>query len=525
MDKTPLLKKNQISQIWTAMDGEKGDLVKRCEQYARWTIRGVFPEEYTEGQELMASYVIIGPRLVNNLGNKVVEAMFPHTRPFFSVNLSMEVQKKIRQEAGDEALAQVASDARKEARWVEDYAMSKMNLVKYRPIAVDLAQQLIVTGNALKRRMPNGRNVVYSVRDFGIRRDITGEPRECVVRDQVTYDELPADVQTAIKNERPALAKPVTGNASPVHKADKLWLYTRFYKEGNRWISEQECEGYYINGSKTGYSQRDVPIIALTWSLPRGFNYGRGLVEEHAVVFHNLDQTGEALFDIFQISADIKFVVNPSSLLDVVELNNSKRGSYHAGNPDDVGALSNDKVKELQVLATAVERMERELSLVFLMGAGAVRDAERVTAYEVQMNALELETAFGGLYSRLALEWQQIEAEYLVGQLKIASLDKKDLFDITITTGMENLSREGALQNFRAAIMDLQLLEGVPEDIRRGINPIKVAAFLFGQRGVKFEEFLFSQEELQSQQQNEQAQQEQLMQQEVAAKAATQPTE
>jgi hypothetical protein len=65
----------------------------------------------------------------------------------------------------------------------------------------------------------------------------------------------------------------------------------------------------------------------------------------------------------------------------------------------------------------------------------------------------------------------------------------------------------------------------VPEDIRRGINPIKVAAFLFGQRGVKFEEFLFTQEELQSQQQTEQAQQEQMMQQEVAAKAATQPTE
>ena len=107
MDKTPLQKKNHLHQIWTAMDGEKGDLVKRCEQYARWTIRGVFPEEYQEGQELMASYVIIGPRLVNNLGNKVVEAMFPHTRPFFSVNLNMEVQKKIRQEAGDEALAQI----------------------------------------------------------------------------------------------------------------------------------------------------------------------------------------------------------------------------------------------------------------------------------------------------------------------------------------------------------------------------------------------------------------------------------
>lgn len=507
------------------MDAEKSDLVTRCEQYARWTIRGICPEEFQEGQSLMSSYVIIGPRLVNNLSNKVVEAMFPHTRPFFSVNMSMEVQNKIRTEAGDEALAQIASDARKEARWVEDYAMSKMNLVKYRPVAVEVAQHLIVTGNALIRRMPNGRRVVYGVRDFGIRRDITGEGRECVVRDHVTYDELPQEVAKAIKEDRAALAKSAVGNASPIHKADKLWLYTRFWREGNRWISEQECEGYHIENSRTGYSMRDVPIIALTWSLPRGYNYGRGLVEEHEVVFHNLDKTGEALFDIFQISADIKFVVNPASLLDVVELNTSRRGSYHQGMPDDVGSLSNDAAKELNVLAAAVERMERELSLVFLMGTGAVRDAERVTAYEVQLNALELETAFGGLYSRLALDWQQTEAEYLVGQLKIPSLDKKELFDITITTGMENLSREGALQNFRAAIMDLQLLEGVPEDIRQGINPIKVAAFLFGQRGVKFEEFMFTQAEMQERQAQAQQEQTDLMAADAASKVAAQPDE
>ena len=131
--------------------------------------------------------------------------------------------------------------------------------------------------------------------------------------------------------------------------------------------------------NKRGYSVRDFPCIALTWSLSRGHNYAAGLVEEHANVFHNLNVTGEALFDIFQISADIKFVVNPASLLDVVELNNSKRGSYHLGNPDDIGTLSNDKAKELAVLFQSVQSMERELSLVFLMGSGA-NETQTVTA-------------------------------------------------------------------------------------------------------------------------------------------------
>lgn len=513
---------SEIATIWTAMEGEKGDLVERCKQYAAWTIPNVCPEDNSEQTAKMSSYVIIGPRLVNHLSNKVVEAMFPNSRPFFSVNLSMDMQKKIRQEAGDETLAELAGTSRKEARWIEEYAISKMNLVKYRPVAVEAAKQLLVCGNALVRRMPNGNRVVYGVKDFGIRRAIDGTPLEIVLRDMVSKEELPEKVQRQLEKIKPNTDGVVIGKTTTTTPTKPYELYTRFYAAGTRWMQEQEVEGVLID-NKRGYSLKDFPCIALTWSLARGHNYACGLVEEHANVFHNLNVTGEALFDIFQISADIKFVVNPASLLDVVELNNSKRGSYHLGNPDDIGTLSNDKAKELAVLFQSVQSMERELSLVFLMGSGAVRDAERVTAYEVQFNALELEQAFGGLYSRLALDWQQKEAEYLVGTLRIPSLDKKDLFDITITTGMENLSREGALQNFRAAIMDMQLLNEVPEQLQGAMNPLKVATFLFQQRGVKLEEFMYTEAEITANQQQQQQAETDLINKEAAAKAATMP--
>ena len=185
------------------MEAEKGDLVSRCKQYAAWTIPSVCPEDNSEKTAQISSYVIIGPRLVNHLSNKVVEAMYPHTRPFFSFNLNMEVQQKIRSEAGDEALAEIAGTSRKEARWVEEYAVSKMNLVKYRPIAVEAAKQLLVCGNTLIRRMPNGNRVVYGVKDFGIRRAIDGTPLEIVLRDWVSIEELPETVRAQIIEIKP----------------------------------------------------------------------------------------------------------------------------------------------------------------------------------------------------------------------------------------------------------------------------------------------------------------------------------
>lgn len=512
--------KGQIQQIWESMHQEKGDLEARSEQYARWTLPGICPEEGSENSETLDSYVIPGPRFVNNLSNKIVEAMFPHTRPFFNVNLSMEVQKKIREETGAEKLAVIKHHSRKESRFVEEYAMSKLNLVKYRPTAVLVAQHLIITGNCVIRRLDDGSRVAYGVKDFGIRRGLNGDAVELVLRDAISADDLPQKYREDIEKQAPQVHRDMIGSTR--RTSPKPYdLLTRFYKKGKRWIQDQECEGISLNNTR-GWSEKDFPCIPLTWSLSRGENYARGLVEEHAKVFHNLDVSGEALFDIFQISADIKWVVSPASLLDIVQLNNSKRGSYHSGMPDDIQALSNDKVKELSVLAEAVGRMERELSMVFLVGSGTIRDAERVTAQEVQLNALELETAFGGLYSRLALDWQQREADYLVSSLKIPSLTKQELFDINITTGMETLSREGHLQNFRAGLADLQLLDGVPDDIRGSINPRKVASFVFMQRGVDIEEFMYTEQEMQQMQEQAQQQEREQQNHEVASRAAAQ---
>jgi len=159
-----------------------------------------------------------------------------------------------------------------------------------------------------------------------------------------------------------------------------------------------------------------------------------------------------------------------------------------------------------------IQGLERELAQAFLLNSSAVRDAERVTAEEIRFIAMELESAFGGLYSRLALEWQRHEAEYAVSQINFATDigGKLSAFEVIVTTGLESLSREGQLDNLRRALADLQMLEAVPEELRATINPMKFANFIFTNHSVKWDEFLYSQQEMAANQQAAMQQEQQL---------------
>jgi hypothetical protein len=277
----------------------------------------------------------------------------------------------------------------------------------------------------------------------------------------------------------------------------------------------------------TSYKEADFPCLVLTWNLGRGDHYGRGLVEDYAVSFHNVDVMTEAIIDMIGIAADIKFLVNDRSSFDVSAWNNAKRGEYVPGAEGDITVPEFKFGVELQFIGKAVEKLERDLAQAFLLSSAGVRDAERVTAEEIRFFAREIESAFGGLYSRLALDWQRKEAEYQLAQIDFNSYlpSGEQTFETMVTTGLESLSREGKLDALRIAIADLQMLDSVPEEIRGTINPLKFASFIFRNRGVEAEDFLYTQGEMEANAERKQKQEEQLMEKQgevaVASKAAS----
>ncbi len=500
---------DRLDQLWTVMDNEKGDLVRRSEEYARWTIPYICPEDDTEGSEQDKADVAIGPRLVNHLANKVVDTMFPHDRPFFAIALTPEMRQKLRKDLGEEQEAQFAEAVRTETAAVEEVAMRKLQLTQYRPQAVEAVKHKIITGNVVLKRMPDNTRVVYGIKDFCIRRDVAGKYTHVLLRDCKTMSSLPKDLQQRVKNVH-----------TEYDDDTECTLYTEYKKEGNRWRMRQAVDDVLIDKG-TAYRPVDLPILPMVWNLARGDNYGRGLVEDHTTAFHEIDVLTKAMLDMVGVMADIKFLVDPASVLDIVELNNSPRGSYHQGREGDITTPTQQRRLEVQATLEIIRGLERELAQAFLLNSAGVRDAERVTAEEIRFIAMELESAFGGLYSRLALEWQKHEAEYAVSQINFDTDlgdSRLSTFEVVVTTGLESLSREGQLDNLRRAVADLQMLDAVPEDVRVTINKEKFASFIFTNHAVKWREFLYTAEEIEANKAAELAQQKELMGMQADAK-------
>ena len=180
---------------WSVLNGRKGDLLERSEQYARWTVPSVFPTDENarseNPEESEKGNVAIGARLVNHLSHRIVDTMFPNDKPFFAIALTPEAKRKFESEAEDEE--KTALDAG--LIEAENAAMRNLNLTAYRPVAVSAVSLQIVTGNALIYRMPDGERVVYSIRDYCVTREVGGRIRETILRDCKMFGTLNEELQ------------------------------------------------------------------------------------------------------------------------------------------------------------------------------------------------------------------------------------------------------------------------------------------------------------------------------------------
>ncbi len=483
---------NNIKSVWMAMDLAKGDLIDRSKEYARLSIPYICPQDNAGNTEQEHANVLIGPRVVNFLAHKLIGTMFPHDRPFFKVQLDPEVEFKMSKEVEQKQIDQTKVEIDERGMQVTKLGMKKLNMIRYRPMAIEAAKHLIITGNAVVRRLPNNIRVVYGVKDFGVWRQIDGTVYDIIVRDLSRLDGLEPHVQDHVRRMKVG-----------AKNYDIVALYSRWRKVGAKWEFTQAVDDINMP-TFAMLAEKDFPCIPLTWTLARGEHYGRGLVEDNIAAFNGIDVSTTALIDLFGIAADIKFLVNPGSVIDIIELIKSKRGTYHYGQEGDVTTpnIGQQKMADMNVLANTISGWEKQLSAAFLMSSGTIRDAERVTAEEIRFYAKEIESAYGGLYSFLSMMWQQVEAEWAMRQVQ-ESLPK--VLQIQITTGLDALSQEVALDNLRMSLNDLGLLNAVPEDVRRELSATRIARFLFMNRNLPFDQFTLSDQEKEVRTQQEQA--------------------
>lgn len=498
-----------LEKRWSELEQKKGSIKSLCEEYARWTLPYVFPPTSSENVELQLNKDSIGAQAVNHLSNKVVMTLFPPQRSFFRLHVSSDVKEKISGALAAAGSPDASADLEKALVQVEEQllqsekkAQEYMDMVSYRPVAVETAKLLIVTGNALLFRPEGKAPQVFNLRDFSVVRDLSGEVIEIMTKETKSFETFHPDIQIQLKT----MAR---NKHKPYGAKDDVNIYTQIkLEEDGRFHVYQQGDKIELDTDGMWFTRDELPWIVLTWNLVRGEDYGRGLVADYAGAFHAINVLSGSLLNLAAIMGDIKFLVNPASMVDVHALNNSPPGSYHSGKEGDVSAIQTNKNSDAQYLSVLIERHERQISQAFLLNSSLTRDAERVTAEEIRAQANELETSNGGIYSRLAAQWQIPEANLILKYTNFEGLEYGILPQII--TGMDSLSRLGELDNIRLFIADLAMLNGVPEDVRAAIDVPAFASVLGTNRQVEYKKFMKTAAQMQAEQAQAMSQQQQL---------------
>lgn len=475
---------NSLKSEFDQLMNKRSTLNTQFEDYAGWTLPYLYlPDGADESDEAQHDFQSVGAQATNHLANKIAATLFPAGRPFFRMDMTDEQFEQLATAGIIKAEAENLLSA------AEKQAMKKVSTARMRTAILAAIKHLIVLGNALMY-FPSSASLVqktqvYNLRDYVVQRDMSGEMVLLITRDNHQLVTLPEEVQNLV----------IAGDMDNKDPNRTVALYTvaRRLFDGRYQVYQEVENQIEVPGSRGLYTLEDLPWISLTWNLQRGANYGNGLVEEYAGDFHTLSSLSEALLVLSGIVSDIKILVDPMGTTDVDSLNESDSGTYVHGNAEDISFLQLEKFQDMKFLREQMQDYERRIGAGFLFNSAVTRDAERVTAEEIRMQANELEGSFGGVYSRLAEEMQQPMAKRIMIDMHPAFKEIEPL----IITGVESLSRTSDLDQIMQFFNDLALLANLPERAAERLDFAAVIAKLGAARAIDYEELLLSEEEVQ----------------------------
>lgn len=483
-------------QRWNQLNSVRKGFLRRCEEYAAMTIpKECLPNGVNQNsQSIQHDWSSVGAQLVNHLTNKLVTALFSPGMPFFRLDPNDRMEKMLK-EAGVED-----KDMRGSLVAGETKALKVMDQKAIRPKLHETCRGLIITGNRLLDLLDPDNPRSIGIKDYCVKRSMAGKPQEILHYERLLWDELTEDAQAA----SPSKPKGEEGYVDYVR-----W----FRKEKGKWKLYVS-----INGQDLGEEFRDswdegkFPLYPLCWDLADKHNYGTGLVEDYSGDFGVLSTLTESELKAAILASDFRWLANPAGVGDIEEFKESQTGDVIPGVAEDLSLVAHVSTNALQMIGASAERVVQRLGRAFLLGSSMTRDAERVTAEEIRLQANELETSLGGVYSRLAVDMQLPIAIWLLKQIKV-DIQGTDLVP-TIVTGIAALSRNAEAQQLIMALSSLQAVAQVPPAMLDRLKLSAIISTLFSAHGIVADDYVLSEEEYTKLvQQREAAAQEQAAQQ------------
>ena len=166
------------------------------------------------------------------------------------------------------------------------------------------------------------------------------------------------------------------------------------------------------------------------------------------------------------------FMVSPNGTTRARSLAKAPNGAIIEGSASDVSVLQANKFNDFRVALETMARIEQRLQFAFLLNSSVQRQAERVTATEIELLKNELQEQLGNVYGILTNEFQ---IPYLTVKMNLLKKRKllpelpKDIVKVKILVGLESLGRSSDRVRLITFISDLAQTLGA-ETLAKHIN-------------------------------------------------------
>lgn len=479
---------HQAGRRWSELNGQRAGFISRCEGYASVTVRKIcLPDGYDQtSTALQHDWQSVGAQAVNHLSNKLMLALFAPSRPFARLDPSAALKQQLLESETplselEEALAAIEKDAVREL----DQSAS-------RPKLYEALKHLVVTGNVLMYLGKEGMRII-GIKHYCVKRDVEGKVLEILLRENVMFDELDEDIQRE--------------------------MFVHGYKEDQKidlfkWIRRTENGKYeldtFVGNIKLSpkysgtWTAEKLPYRALTWDLADSDDYGTGLVEDYNGDFQGLSKLSRAQIEGAILSSEYRWLANPAGMTRPEDITDSANGAVVPGTQGDLSLVQAEVGNSLNIQQSIGSDYIQRIGRGFLLASAVTRQAERVTAVEMRMQAEELETSLGGAYSRLAVDMQHPIFLWLLTRIK-ATINGKQLIPV-IVTGLDALSRSGDLEDLQLWLNDMSALTQLPEAVQGLLNMAAVVSAMAAGRGIKSSQFLKTATQQQAEQSAQQTQ-------------------
>ena len=420
---TVALDKSLIESQYTKMERDREQYLERAREVAKLTIPHLYPPTgANEATEYPTPYQSVGSRGVTNLASKLMLALFPPQAPFFRLDVDDLVYQQIE---GDPQQKQTIEQGLAK---IEKAVMDSIETNNDRVAVYEALKHLIVSGNVLLKMSEDGLRT-YPLNNYVVKRDPQGKILKIIIKEGISPNTLSEE-----------LRKNIGDKLNDENKS--LNLFTCVTREKKRFYVHQEIAKQIV--FKKYYDLDKLPFIALRFNRIDGMNYGRGHCETFEGDLRSLEGLTRAILEGSSASSKMLFMISPNGSTRASSIAKAPNGAIIEGNAQDVSVLQANKFADFRVGYEMMGRIEQRLQFAFLLNASVQRQAERVTATEVQLIANELNDALGGVYGILTTEFQLPYINTKLNMLKEQKLLPnlpKELVKTKIIVGMEALGR------------------------------------------------------------------------------------